>query len=80
MKADWLLEDKEKRNIQFEFLEIPEFFIDETLREIDFEKLEKEIRRISPRITFMVICHSHILDLKLEKKKCFEIYSLIKVR
>ena len=64
MKADWLLEDKQKRNIQFEFLEVPEFFIDETSREIDFKKLEKEIRRINPRITFVVICHSHILDLK----------------
>ena len=64
MKADWLLEDKQKRNIQFEFLEVPEFFINETSREIDFQKLEVEIRRINPRMTFVVICHSHILDLK----------------
>ena len=30
--SEWILEDKEKRNIKFEFLDIPDFFKDEEVR------------------------------------------------
>ena len=32
--SEWLLEEKQKRNIKFEFLAIPDFFINEETKEI----------------------------------------------
>ena len=64
LKADWLLEDKEKRNIKFDFLEIPDFLKDQETKEIDESSLVSAIQSIDPQAVFMVICHSQILDLK----------------
>ena len=62
--SEWLLEEKQKRNIKFEFLAIPDFFINEETKEIDEDGLVSKIRSINPQITFMVICYSQILELK----------------
>ena len=56
--------EKEKRNIKFEYLDIPQFFINEETKEIDENGLIQAIRSIRPQITIMVICYSQILDLK----------------
>jgi len=58
------LEDKERRNIKFAFIEVPNFFKNEETREIDEDALVSEIRLINPQITVMVICYSQILELK----------------
>ena len=63
-ESEWLLEEKEKRNIKFEFLAIPDFFKNEKTREIDEDSLVSKIRLINPQITVMVICYSQILELK----------------
>ena len=62
-----------KLNIKFRFLEIPQFFKTEEPNEIDENGLVSEIRLINPKITFMVICHSEINDLKfmLERNGLF---------
>ena len=62
-----------EQNIEFRFLEIPEFFKNEESKEIDENGLVSEIRLINPKITFMVICHSEINDLKfmLERNGLF---------
>ena len=64
MKADWLLEDAKARNIKFEFLNIPDFLLNEETREINANELVDKILSINPQMTVMVICYSHILDLK----------------
>ena len=56
--------DKEKRNIKFEYLDIPQFFINEETKEINESGLIEAIRIISPQIVIMVICYSQILELK----------------
>ena len=58
------MEDKEKRNIKFDFLEIPDFLKDQETKEIDESSLVSAIQSIDPQAVFMVICHSQILDLK----------------
>ena len=58
------MEDKERRNIKFAFIEVPNFFKNEESREIDEDALVSEIRLIKPQMTVMVICYSHFLDLK----------------
>ena len=62
--SEWILEDKEKRNIKFEFLDIPDFFQDEETKAIDENALVSAIRLIDPQVTIMVICYSQILELK----------------
>ena len=64
LNAGWLLEDKERRNINFEFLAIPDFYINKETKEIDEDDLVSKICRINPQITIMFICYSEILDLK----------------
>ena len=73
LKADWLLEDKAKRDIKFEFINIPDFFVNEETREIDETGLVSKIQSINPQITIMLICYSQILELKflLEEKGLF---------
>ena len=63
----------EKQNIKFRFLELQNFFTHEATCEIDENRLICEIREINPQITFMVICHGEINDLKflLEEKGLF---------
>ena len=63
-KAGWILEEKEKRNIKFAFIEVPKFFKNEETREIDEDALVAEIRLINPQMTVMVICYSQLLELK----------------
>ena len=63
-EAEWLLIEKEKRNIKFEYLDIPQFFINEETKEIDENGLIEAIRSINPQIVIMVICYSQILELK----------------
>ena len=62
--SEWILEDKEKRNIKFEFLDIPDFFQDEETKAVDENALVSAIRLIDPQVTIMVICYSQILELK----------------
>ena len=50
--------------MKFEFLDIPDFFKNEETKEIDETGLVNEIRTINPQITIMMICYSHIIDLK----------------
>ena len=73
LKADWLLEDKAKRDIKFEFINIPDFIVNEETREIDETGLVSKIQSINPQITIMLICYSQILELKflLEEKGLF---------
>ena len=65
--------EKEKRNITFEYLAVPDFYIDEEIKSINEEGVVDAIRAINPQITIMVICYSQILDLKflLEEKGVF---------
>ena len=56
--------EKEKRNIKFEYLDIPQFFINEETKEINENGLIEAICIISPQIVIMVICYSQILELK----------------
>ena len=53
-----------KRSIKIEFLNVPDFFVDEETREIDEDALVSEIRSVNPQIIIMMICYSHFLDLK----------------
>ena len=62
--SEWILEDKGKRNIKFEFLSIPDFFKKET-RVIDETGLVSKIQTINPQMIILVICYSEILDLKV---------------
>ena len=73
LKAEWLLEDKAKRDIKFEFINIPDFFVNEETSEIDETSLVSKIQSIDPQITIMLICYSQILELKflLEEKGLF---------
>ena len=73
MKADWLLKDKVKRKINFEFLNTPDFLDEGTSRKIDEDRLVNQIRSINPQMTVMVICYSQYLELKsiLEKHGLF---------
>ena len=66
------MNDKDKRKINFEFLNTPNF-LDETTREIDEDQLVTRIRSINPQMTVMVICYSQYLELKwiLEKHGLF---------
>ena len=48
----------------FEFLAVPDFFINEETKEIDEASLVSKIQFISPQITVMMICYSQFLDLK----------------
>ena len=58
------MEDKERRNIKFAFIEVPNFFKNEETREIDKDALVSEIRSINPQIAFMALEYSQTLDLK----------------
>ena len=62
--SEWLLDEKEKRNIKFAYLAIPDYFKDEETKEIDEDRLIYEIRSTNPQIIIMVIYYSQILDLK----------------
>ena len=64
LQADWLLEDKEKRSIKIEFLNVPDFFLDEETKAINEDAIVSEIQLINPRVIIMMICYSHFLDLK----------------
>ena len=48
----------------FEFLAVPDYFINEETKEIDKASLVSKIKSISPQITIMMICYSQLLDLK----------------
>ena len=50
-----------KRSIKIEFLNVPDFFVDEETREIDEDALVSEIRSVNPRVIIMMICYSHFL-------------------
>ena len=58
------MEDKVKRSIKIEFLNVPDFFLNEETREINENALVSEIQLINPRVIIMMICYSHFLDLK----------------
>merc|ERR1711860_185251 len=64
LDADWLLEDMEKRSIKIEFLNVPDFFLNEETKEINEHALVSEIRSINPQVIIIMICYSHFLDLK----------------
>ena len=64
LDANWLLEDMEKQSIKIEFLNVPDFFLNEETKEIKEDALVSAIRSVNPRIIIMMICYSQILDLK----------------
>ena len=53
-----------KRSIKIEFLNVPDFFLNEETKEINEAALVSEIRSVNPRVIVMMICFSHFLDLK----------------
>ena len=53
-----------KRSIKIEFLNVPDFFLDEETKTINEDALVSEIQLINPRVIIMMICYSHFLDLK----------------
>ena len=68
-----LIEDKNKRRIEFAFLNVTHFYKNEKSKQIDENKLECKILEINPGIVVIVICFSRTLDLKflLEGKGIF---------
>ena len=67
------MEDKAKRSIKIEFLNVPDFFLEIETREIDEDAFVSEIRTINPQIIIIMICYSQFLDLKflLERSGLF---------
>ena len=63
-KAPKIHEDRIKRNIKFEYLDVTEYFIDKKGQNINQTKIENKIQDIDPEIIVMVICFSRILDFK----------------
>ena len=63
-KAPKIHEDRIKRKIQFEYMDVTEYFMDDTGQNIKQEKIEQDIQNISPEMIIMVICFSRILDFK----------------
>ena len=70
-----------KRSIKIEFLNVPDFFLDEETKAIDENALVSEIQLINPRVIIMMICYSHFLDLKslLERVGLFPTLRLTKI-
>merc|ERR1711860_259584 len=64
LDADWLLEDMEKRSIKIEFLNVPDFFLNEETKEINEDALVSNIHSVNPQVIIMMICYSQFLDLK----------------
>merc|ERR1711860_186761 len=64
LDADWLLKDMEKRSIKIEFLNDPDFFLNEETKEINEHALVSEIQSVNPQVIIIMICYSHFLDLK----------------
>merc|ERR1711860_156785 len=64
LDADWLLEDMEKRSIKIEFLNVPDFFLNEDTKEINENALVTEIQSVNPQVIVIMICYSKFLDLK----------------
>ena len=56
----------EKRSIKIEFLNIPDFALEEFkgILEIDEDALVSEIRSVNPQVIILMICYSHYLNLK----------------
>ena len=67
------MEDKAKRSIKIEFLNVPDFFLEIETREIDEDAFVSEIRTIHPQVIIIMICYSQFLDLKflLERSGLF---------
>ena len=67
------MEDKAKRSIKIEFLNVPDFFLEIETREIDEDAFVSEIRTINPQVIIIMICYSQFLDLKflLERSGLF---------
>ena len=53
-----------KRSIKIEFLNVPDFFLDEETKTINENAIVSEIQLINPQVIIMMICYSHFLDLK----------------
>merc|ERR1711860_50408 len=64
LDADWLLKDMEKRSIKIEFLNVPDFFLNEDTKEINEHALVGEIRSVNPQVIIVMICYSQFLELK----------------
>merc|ERR1711860_74245 len=64
LDADWLLKDMEKRSIKIEFLNVPDFFLNEDTKEINEHALVSEIRSVNPQVIIVMICYSQFLELK----------------
>ena len=59
-----IVEDKIKKFIKFEFLNITHFYLDVKTKTINEEALEKSIKKINPQVVVLVICFSRTLELK----------------
>ena len=53
-----------KRSIKIEFLNVPDFFLNQETKEINEYALVSKIQLINPQVIIMMICYSHFLDLK----------------
>ena len=71
--SDAIVKDKQKRGICFEFIKVPNYYKTEESKEINAVALEFDVRTINPKMIFMVICFSKILDMKFlfEEKGLF---------
>ena len=54
----------EKRSIKIEFLNVPDFFLNEDTKEINEHALVSEIRSVNPQVIIVMICYSQFLELK----------------
>ena len=73
IKNPEIVEDKDKRSILFEFLDVTDFYLDEKNKVIDEEDLVRSIKKINPHVVVLAICFSKTLQLKflLEKSGIF---------
>ena len=64
MLIGYYVEDKEAREIKFEFINIWDFIINEETNALDEDGIVSKIQSIKPQMTFLIICHSQMLDFK----------------
>ena len=61
-----VFDDKGRRLIRFEFLDVKKFYLDANICAIDEEALEMEIMKINPHVVVLAICFSKTLQLKFK--------------
>ena len=61
-----IFDDKDRKSIRFEFLDVKKFYLDANICAIDEEALEMEIMKINPHVVVLAICFSKTLQLKFK--------------